>query len=163
MQRQQQAEHKLLRGYGCMVTLTLVLVIVAVIGIKYFSRLPPLSAGPLEQQHSRWVNVLTMVRAQWLSLGKPSQLQLTWQAFAHHPHHQPSVVTMNEFGWPAPPSPDGQGCQQLWQQLMGTELKVNALVAEYVAQDNSCHFHTQNGDGFSYQQDFGRVIFLASQ
>ncbi|MGL5393619.1 MAG: MSHA biogenesis protein MshF [Shewanella sp.] len=161
MQSQQRVEASLLRWYGRMVTLSLVLVMMTVIGLKYSSSLPPLSRTSVEQQHLRWLHVLAMVRAQWLSLGKPSQLQLTWAVFGHPPQkNQGSVVAISSQGWPQPPSLDSQGCQQLWWQLMGEEWQSVDLVAHYVQSDNSCQYYTQPGEGIGYQLDFGRVIFL---
>ena len=48
MQSQQKAESNLLRVYGRLVSLTLVLIILAVIGVKYFATMPQLAARSVE-------------------------------------------------------------------------------------------------------------------
>ena len=163
MQTQQKAESDLLRIYGRMITIGLVLVIMAVIGAKYFFTLPQIAARGLEVDHARFLNVLVMARSQWLSLGKPPQLQLNWEAFDNSAKEtEPSVVDVNGLGWPQPKQLNGQGCQDLWQQLMGAEVDNAGLVADYLVKDNSCHYRSHSGDSLGYQLNSGRVIFLTA-
>lgn len=124
MRSQQKAESNLLNLYGRMIALIVVLTMMAIIGIKYFSTMPQLAARGLELEHTRFLNIVAMVRSQWLSLGKPSQMNLDWEIFDNQNQQlKPSVVKMNTLGWPQPQQRNNQGCQALWQQLMGTELK----------------------------------------
>ncbi|MDR6965868.1 MSHA biogenesis protein MshF [Shewanella putrefaciens] len=163
MRSQQKAESNLLNLYGRMIALIVVLTMMAIIGIKYFSTMPQLAARGLELEHTRFLNIVAMVRSQWLSLGKPSQMNLDWEIFDNQSQQlKPSVVKMNALGWPQPLQLDNQGCQALWQQLMGTELKKSTLTGAYLPRDNSCHYRSQNGDSIGYQLDSGRVIFLTN-
>lgn len=163
MRSQQKAESNLLNLYGRMIALIVVLTMMAIIGIKYFSTMPQLAARGLELEHTRFLNIVAMVRSQWLSLGKPSQMNLDWEIFDNQNQQlKPSVVKMNILGWPQPQQRNNQGCQALWQQLMGTELKKSTLIGAYLPRDNSCHYRSQNGDSIGYQLDSGRVIFLTN-
>lgn len=164
MQTQQKAESDLLRIYGRMITIGLVLVIMAVIGAKYFLTLPQIAGRGLELEHSRFLNVLVMVRSQWLSLGKPQQLRLNWEVFDSPPMEaQSSVVDINRLGWPQPKHLSAQGCQDLWLQLMGAEVDDQGLVADYLARDNSCHYLSKSGYSLGYQLNSGRVVLLTSR
>lgn len=163
MQTQQKAESDLLRLYGRIIAIGLVLVIMAVIGAKYFFTLPQIAARGLEVDHARFLNVLVMVRSQWLSLGKPPQMQLNWEAFDNiSKDTELSIVDINGLGWPQPKQYSTQGCQDLWQQLMGAEIHDVGLEADYLAKDNSCHYRSHNGDSLGYQLNSGRVIFLTT-
>ncbi|MGL4613406.1 MAG: MSHA biogenesis protein MshF, partial [Shewanella sp.] len=125
---------------------------------KYFMNLPQLSSTHMQLQHARWVHMLTLVRSQWLALGKPVQLSLHWEAVEAISPHQTSVVSVNRRGWPQPTSLDPQGCQQLWWQLMG--MNAQTVVAEYAQAEKSCHYRAAGGSTIKYQLDFGTVIFL---
>lgn len=161
MHSQQKAESDLLRVYGRMITIILVLVMMAVIGIKYFSSMPQVAARSVELEHTRFLNVLAMVRSQWLSLGKPAQLRLDWEVFTDQNQAVgQSVVKMSALGWPQPKQLDHLGCQELWLQLMGSELQEDTLMGEFFPKDTSCRYHSQNGDSIGYQLNSGRVIFL---
>lgn len=163
MQSQQKAESDLLRVYGRLVSLTLILVILAVIGVKYFATMPQLAARSVELEHTRFLNVLAMVRSQWLSLGKPQQMRLDWEVFNEQSaNSEQTFVVMGVQGWPQPSQFDNQGCQALWQQLMGQEPGSESLTGSYFVKDNSCRFRSQNGDSIGYQLNSGRVIFLTS-
>jgi len=74
MQSQQKAESNLLRVYGRLVSLTLVLIILAVIGVKYFATMPQLAARSVEVEHSRFLNVLAMVRIPWQTTTNATRL-----------------------------------------------------------------------------------------
>ena len=162
MQSQQKADNDLLHIYGRMISVGLVLVIMAVVGAKYFLTLPQIAARGLEVEHTRLLNVLVMVRSQWLSLGKPQQMQLNWEVLDNISiKPETSVVSMNDLGWLQPKSFTAQGCQDLWWQLMGTELDNADLVADYSAKDNRCHYLSPNGNSIDYQLDSGSVIFSA--
>lgn len=163
MRSQQQVEGHLLRLYGRTVALCLVLAVMAIMGLRYFSTAPDMGSRHLEIEHTRLLTILAMVRSQWLSLGKPSQLQLNWEITGLKQLHDKSSVLMNTQGAPQPPSLSSQGCQQLWLQLMGSKLNTQAFVASYYTKDNSCRFMVNTGadqgGSLAYQLDSGRVIF----
>ncbi|MEL4281358.1 MULTISPECIES: MSHA biogenesis protein MshF [Shewanella] len=163
MQSQQKAESDLLRVYGRLVSLTLILIILAVIGFKYFATMPQLAARSVELEHTRFLNVLAMVRSQWLSLGKPQQMRLDWEVFNEQSaNNDQTSVLMSVQGWPQPSHLDDQSCQLLWQQLMGQEAGDESFIGSYFAKDNSCRYRSKNGDSIGYQLNSGRVIFLTS-
>ncbi|MDH1471934.1 MSHA biogenesis protein MshF [Shewanella sp. GD03713] len=163
MQSQQKAESDLLRVYGRLVSLTLILIILAVIGFKYFATMPQLAARSVELEHTRFLNVLAMVRSQWLSLGKPQQMRLDWEVFNEQSaNNDQTSVLMSVQGWPQPSHLDDQSCQLLWQQLMGQEAGDESLTGSYFTKDNSCRYRSKNGDSIGYQLNSGRVIFLTS-
>ncbi|MGL5667314.1 MAG: MSHA biogenesis protein MshF [Shewanella sp.] len=163
MQSQQKAESDLLRVYGRLVSLTLILIILAVIGVKYFATMPQLAARSVELEHTRFLNVLAMVRSQWLSLGKPQQMRRDWEVFnEQRANNEHTSVLMSVQGWPQPSHLDDQSCQLLWQQLMGQEAGDESLIGSYFAKDNSCRYRSKNGDSIGYQLHSGRVIFLTS-
>ncbi|NMH65216.1 MSHA biogenesis protein MshF [Shewanella salipaludis] len=162
MRREQKAESELLGVYGGMMTLVPVLVIMAIIGFKYFAGLPQLASRNLEQEHTRLLNVLAMVRSQWLLLGKPRALPLNWQTTADQPTQAPGRVRMSGQGWPLPDSLDEAGCRALWQQLMGKDPAADALTASYRASDDTCRFALEQGDSLVYRLNSGGVIFLTN-
>ncbi|MFV0596286.1 MSHA biogenesis protein MshF [Shewanella sp.] len=163
MQSQQKAESDLLRVYGRLVSLTLILIILAVIGFKYFATMPQLAARNVELEHTRFLNVLAMVRSQWLSLGKPQEMRLDWEVFSEQSaNNEQTSVLMNAQGWPQPSHLDDQSCQVLWHHLMGQGAGDESLIGSYFAKDNSCRYRSKNGDSIGYQLYSGRVIFLTS-
>lgn len=167
MRSQQQAEGHLLRLYGRMVALCLILAVMAVVGLRYFSTVPDMGSRHLEIEHTRLLTILAMVRSQWLSLGKPMQLQLNWQITGLQQQHESSHVLMNSQGVPQPSSLTNRGCRQLWLQLMGEKRDSDTFTATYFAKENSCHFTTHDSehqaDSLAYLLDDGRVTLLPSQ
>ncbi|MGL4939443.1 MSHA biogenesis protein MshF [Shewanella sp.] len=162
MSIQQHADSQLLRLYGRMACVIVLLLMMVVIGSRYFASIPPLGAKGLAFAHPRFLHVLTMVRSQWLSQGQPSQLQLQWAPLAPTGGNTQTMIRLNARGWPQSPRGNPQACQVLWQQLMGAESSRAHLIATYLPQDNSCRYRAENGDSLVYQQDFGRVIFLTN-
>lgn len=163
MQSQQKAESDLLRVYGRLISLCLILIIFAVIGVKHFATMPQLAARSVELEHARFLNVLAMVRSQWLSLGKPQQMRLDWEVFNDQSaKNNQTLVIMSTQGWPQPNEFNDQGCQALWLQLMGQEVTDKTLIGSYFSRDNSCRYRSQNGDSIGYQLNSGRVIFLTN-
>lgn len=162
MQSQQKAENDLLRVYGRLVAICLILIVMSIIGLKYFAGLPQLAARGIALEHDRFLNVLVMVRSQWLSLGNPPSMRLEWEVTSEDEKgkYASSSVAMNLQGWPQPQRRDNLGCQQLWLQLMGGQ---GTLTAEYLVNDNSCHYLAANGDSIGYQLNSGRVIFLTKE
>lgn len=161
MQSQQRAQSELLRLFGRLVSLCLILIILAVMGVKYFSTVPQVAGRSVELAHTRFLHVLAMVHAQWLSLGKPQQLTLEWQALTEvAPTAVRTEVKVNVLGWPQPEQRDAQGCQDLWWQLMGQPLSQQSLSAEFYPKDGSCRYSAANGESIGYQLDSGRVVFL---
>ncbi|MBO2638783.1 MSHA biogenesis protein MshF [Shewanella algae] len=160
MPSQHQAEEDLLRTSARLAALLLLLVILAVLGVRYFSAVDQVSARGLQLEHHRLLNVLAMVRSQWLSLGRPEQMQLDWQTLERP--EPPGQLAMNKAGWPQAPSRDDSGCVALWQQLLGGMPDKAVIRVQFLGQDQSCRYMSSAGESLSYQMDTGRVIFLTA-
>ncbi|WP_039034082.1 hypothetical protein [Shewanella sp. ECSMB14102] len=160
MPSQHQAEEDLLRTFASLAALLILLIILAVLGMRYFSAVDKVSARGLQLEHHRLLNVLAMVRSQWLRLGRPEQMQLDWHTLDHEV--QPSPLAMNQAGWPQAPSRNDKGCEVLWQQLLGGLPDKAVIQAQFINRDQSCRYLSPAGDSLSYQLDTGRVIFLTS-
>ncbi|MGI2853224.1 MSHA biogenesis protein MshF [Shewanella algae] len=158
MPSQHQAEEDLLRTFAKLAALVILLIVLALLGVRYFSAVDQVSARGLELEHHRLLNVLAMVRSQWLRLGRPEQMQLDWQTLDHEV--QPSPLTMNQAGWPQASSRDDSGCAALWQQLLGGVPHKAVIQAQFIPQDQSCRYLSSSGESLNYQLESGRVIFL---
>lgn len=151
-----------LTAYRRMVSVTVILLLLGILGSKYFDVLPSMAAKGLEIEHPRLLNVLAMVRAQWLGVNRPQVLHLDW--FAINNEAKPTskiVITMSTGGWPLPDSHDNAGCQRLWWQLLGSDLATDELMAIYVDDANACKYQSVNGSLILYDLDSGTVSFLA--
>ncbi|MBQ4890832.1 hypothetical protein A9267_12390 [Shewanella sp. UCD-FRSSP16_17] len=170
MQKQQKSESDLLRTYGRIITLTLVLVIMAVIASKHFSSVESIGTKGLQLEHSRLLYVLAMVKSQWLSQGRPSALKLSWedtgvgsanrQLDEVKVQPQNNIIQMSPQGWPLLNSSDEAGCRALWQQLMASDLHDIKADVFYQKEPEICRFTTEQSGSISYQASSGRVIFL---
>lgn len=158
MPNQHQAEEDLLRTFAKLAALVILLIVLAVLGVRYFSAVDQVSARGLQLEHHRLLNVLAMVRSKWLSLGRPEQMWLDWQTQDQSPPL--SQLTMNQAGWPQAPSRDDSGCAALWQQLLGGVPDKAVIQAQFIQQDQSCRYFSSSGESLNYQLESGRVIFL---
>ncbi|WP_144212312.1 MSHA biogenesis protein MshF [Shewanella donghaensis] len=163
MQKQQQSESDLLKTYTRLITLTLVLVVIGVIGTKHFSSVDNVGVKSLELEHSRMLYVLAMVKSQWLSQGKPKTLKLRWEKISSLTvDEQPrdNVINMSSNGWPILSSLSSQGCSDWWGKLMASKLLNLKVVVNYQPESEICHFATPQSGSISYQVSSGRVIFV---
>ncbi|MBV7317383.1 MSHA biogenesis protein MshF [Shewanella sp. NIFS-20-20] len=157
----QPEQSNLVVAYKRLVTLILILLLLGIIGIRYFDILPQMSGKGLQLEHPRFINVLAMVKAQWLSVNRPQQLSLNWVVTAGDDSHPaPVVVTMDAGGWPLPQSRNNQGCQLLWWQLLGSHLDSEDLVVVYVSDSRLCRYQSVSGEAILYHLDSGGVNFL---
>ncbi|WP_076538536.1 hypothetical protein [Shewanella sp. UCD-KL21] len=172
MQKQQQSERNLVKSYIRIVSVTLALVIMAVIGAKHFASLDTIGAQSIQREHNRLLYVLAMVKSQWLSQGRPQSLKLTWENLAPDSVNQQSkdgtlaeqdnIILMSTFGRPMLKSASPQGCVELWQQLMASNLQDMGARVNYQTELEICHFATVQSGSISYQVSSGRVIFTGS-
>ena len=78
MLSQQKADDDLLSVYGKIVAIVVLLVVLAILGARYINTAPNLTSQGLAFEHNRLLNVLAMVRSQWLTSGRPKKMLLSW-------------------------------------------------------------------------------------
>ncbi|WP_394147706.1 hypothetical protein [Shewanella atlantica] len=168
MQSQQQADGELLQMFGKVIAIVLLLTLLGILGVRYFSSVDKLGAQGLRVDHNKMLNVLAMVKAQWLAKGRPAEMRLEWDdlAFDRQESVEPAgqtLVKMSPGGWPIPDTDDLAGCKQLWRQLLGREPGTQQVVTELGPGGDVCSFIANNSDRLSYQLSTGRVIFLTNE
>ncbi|GGB62794.1 MSHA biogenesis protein MshF [Shewanella inventionis] len=191
MLSQQKADDDLLKVYGKMIAIVVLLIILAILGARYVKTEPNLTSQGLAFEHNRLLNVLAMVRSQWLTSGRPNKMLLSWYDVA--PNVLKSTegdatsqtskngqltapldsgeaeligtdnwIKLSAKGWPIVDTFDDEGCRRLWQQLLATQTSELALSVVYHDQDKVCRYASPNQASLSYQLLTGRVIFLSA-
>ncbi|GIU43636.1 hypothetical protein [Shewanella algidipiscicola] len=157
MQRQQLADSELIQLYGKIIAIVVVLIILTVLAFRFMGGVEQVSSQGLKVEHTRLVNVLAMVRSQWLSQGRPDSLLLNWSTGEASPSVKLEPLLLNRQGLPTLKHADEAGCWQLWLQLLGP--KPNRVDVIVVTTDNgpACEYVSGNGDKLSYQLNSGRV------
>ncbi|MCL2912248.1 hypothetical protein L2725_00380 [Shewanella corallii] len=154
-----------------MVAVVLLLLVLAVLGYRYFEAVPGVVAQGLQLEQTRLLNVLAMTRSKWLGEGKPPKLTLAWvervdmagtsdDEAVSLEHSRPSQVAMADGGWPLPHEQSQSGCETLWYQLLGVRPDGEDLLVEYDADSRACWFMAPDGSRLSYQLQSGEVTFL---
>ncbi|QIR13366.1 hypothetical protein [Shewanella aestuarii] len=82
MLRQQKADDDLLKVYGRILALVVLLLVLGVLGFRHFNTVPTLVGQSFAMEHNRLLNILAMVKSQWLSTGRPDKILLNWQSMA---------------------------------------------------------------------------------
>ncbi|MCG9695482.1 MSHA biogenesis protein MshF [Shewanella sp. Isolate11] len=157
MQSQQQSDNHLLQVYGRLVALCVLLVILTVFGFRYFNAIEQTSAQNLRVEQSRLLNVLAMIRGQWLAQGRPQQMKLNWLL---PENEQDTSILINELGWPTLAHVDENSCKILWQQLMGSDSRFEASIMAQGLGSDICLYSSRNGDQIRYKLSSGEVILL---
>lgn len=157
MQRQQLADSELIKLYGKVVAIVVVLIMLAVLAFRFMGSVEDVSAQGLKMEHTRLVNVLAMVRSQWLRQGRPDTLVLHWSTGEASPSVEP--VLINQQGLPTLKHADEAGCRQLWLQLLGPKPQQVAVRVATTDSGPVCEYVSRNGDKLSYQLNSGRVIW----
>ncbi|WP_153913850.1 MSHA biogenesis protein MshF [Shewanella sp. TC10] len=170
MRKQQKSENDLLKTYARIISLTLIIVIMGVIGTKHFSTVDSIGTKSLELEHSRLLYVLAMVKSQWLSQGRPDSLKLSWENMSVSSANKQfetdsiraskNIIKMSDEGWPQLDSESVAGCKELWQQLMASDLHDIKAEVLYQNETKICRFATEQSGSISYQTTSGRVIFF---
>lgn len=168
MQSQQQADGELVQMFGKVIAIVLLLTLLSILGFRYFGSVDKISAQGLRVDHTKMLNVLAMVKAQWLAKGRPSEMRLEWDGldFATQEKHvsvDQNLVKMSHGGWPLPDTADSMGCKQLWHQLLGLAPGKQQIVTQLSSEGDVCSFVAKNADRLSYQLTTGRVIFLTNE
>ncbi|MCH1918124.1 hypothetical protein L9G15_01630 [Shewanella sp. A3A] len=152
-----QAEAKSLGLFRQLVALVVLLLILAVLAQRYFNGVNNVSSQSLALEHNRLVNVLAMVRSQWQSLGRPSEMQADWLM-----HDQGvSRLTMARGGWPTVTENSAAGCEQLWTQLLGITPAQAEISVNFEPQAQRCQFIAMSGQRLEYQLDNGQLHYFA--
>ncbi len=173
MQSQQQADGELVQMFGKVIAIVLLLTLLSILGFRYFGSVDKITAQGLRIDHTKMLNVLAMVKAQWLSKGRPSEMRLEWDASGFQ-EREPfniegensegrNLVKMSHGGWPLPDTADSMGCKQLWHQLLGLAPGKQQIVTQLSSEGDVCSFVAKNADRLSYQLTTGRVIFLTNE
>jgi hypothetical protein len=183
MLKQQKADDGLLKVYGRIITISIFLLVLAILGSKYFNVMPDIAGKSLALEHTRFLNMTTMIKSQWLSSGRPKQLLLNWQSMAPKAADkkgefesakvaQKSVadgvdnqfvatdnwISLSDKGWPMIDSLDVPGCKRLWYQLLATSL--TDIEVNYDANDKVCRYTAEDLANISYQFTSGQVLFF---
>lgn len=136
------------------------LLILAVLGFRFVASVDKVSAQGLKIEHARLLNVLAMVRSQWMTQGRPTQMMLDWSTTLTRGDGEQNVVLIGNQGWPTLDKVSESSCNQLWWQLLGTKNNIAQVVTSQEESGDICSFIASNGDRLSYQLNTGRVIFL---
>lgn len=183
MLKQQKADDELLKIYGRIVAISIFLLVLAILGLKYLNAIPDIAGKSLALEHTRLLNITTMIKSQWLSSGRPKQLLLNWQSMAPNGAENKSDVeftnveqqnaaddvksqlvapdnwvSLSEKGWPMIDSLDVQGCKRLWYQLLATPL--TDIEVSYDTNDKICRYTVRDSAIISYQFTSGSVLFV---
>ncbi|AZG71837.1 MSHA biogenesis protein MshF [Shewanella livingstonensis] len=190
MLSQQKADDDLLKVYGRVIAIAVVLVLLAIFGVRYLNTTSNIGGRSLEFEHNRFLNVLAMVRSQWLASGRPHQMQLSWhnmvsnEASSETSDHDTTStdasmssevingdadadlvgtdnwISLSDQGWPIIATNNVQGCERLWGQLLATNVQELNITVDYQPDDNICRYYSGSKASLSYQLQTGRVIFL---
>lgn len=93
MLSQQKADNELLKVYGQAIAIVVLLLLLAIFGVRYLNNAPNLGARNLALEHNRFLNVLAMVRSQWLASGRPDKMLLSWHNLASNEPNSPKTET----------------------------------------------------------------------
>lgn len=158
---QQKAEGDLLKVFSQLIAVVLLLILMSMLALQYLRSAPDIASRSLQLEHTRLMNVLVMVKSQWIALGKPHQMVLRFEPLADSaPTTTSAKVTLSPMGMPEPETADAQGCMNLWRQLLGTNVSLNEMSVEFVSDNETCMFTSRNGERIVYGGLTGKVAFL---
>lgn len=163
MENQERADGELMQVYGKVAAILVFLLILGVLGYGYFAKVDQVSSQGLRLEHGRLLNVLAMVRSQWLVQGRPKEMRLDWSTAIDLGHGQQPLIKMSEQGWPTLDEVTEEGCKTLWWQLLGGRDDLAKIVTQADRAGEVCSYIANNGDRLSYQLRSGRVIFLTDR
>lgn len=165
MLSQQKADGELLQVLGKVVSILLILALLAILSFRYFSSVDKIGAQTLKVDHTKLINVLAMVKAQWLAQGRPDLLPLDWNSFDTNDKNKDKapelvLIKMSKGGWPLPNQRDMEGCKQLWWMLLGIETEKYQVVTAFDGQGDVCSYTAADLSGLGYELNSGRVMIL---
>lgn len=165
MLSQQKADSELLSVFGKITSIILLLVMLTVFGMRYFDSVDELHGSGLEVEHARLLQILAMVRAQWMSSGRPDEIELNWELIYGKPTDSEEIksrIALSNTGFPVLKRVDKQNCGYLLTQLLGVDLHATQIVASVNDLGDTCSFTAKNGDRIGYHLDSGHVFFAKS-
>nr|WP_283102797.1 hypothetical protein [Shewanella abyssi] len=146
----------LLKRVFALVILSLVL---SYLAFNYFDSVNKVGKQSMQVEHNRLLNVLGVIRSQWLIQGKPDRLQLDWRSDLTDSVETISYVSMAAGGWPIPDETTVAGCRALVEELLGVSY-AQQVVTKFNFNTGVCRYIGISGGSISYQIGSGRVIFL---
>ncbi|MEI6859478.1 MAG: hypothetical protein V5788_06810 [Shewanella sp.] len=169
MLSQQKADGDLLGLFGRVIAMVLLIILLGVLSFRYLGSMNNIAAQALWIDHSRFLNVLIMIKAKWLAQGKPKEMRLDWDTGGIISNNdQPTkpqgikLVKMSSGGWPLPNKLDSAGCKQLWYQLLGVDAASQDIVSLLDPNGLICNYTVNDSLSLSYQLVSGRVVFVAN-
>ncbi|MCG9747990.1 hypothetical protein [Shewanella sp. Isolate8] len=160
MENQTRVDSELMQAYGKMIAIVVLLLILGGLGYGYFAKVDQVSSQGLKLEHSRLLNVLAMVRSQWLVQGRPAEMHLDWSTAMELRGGEQPLIKMSDQGWPTLDKITQESCKTLWWQLLGGRDDLEKIVTKADQVGEVCSYIANNGDRLSYQLNSGRVIFL---
>jgi hypothetical protein len=165
MLNQQKSDGELLQVFGKVITLLLIFMLLAILGFKYFNSVDKVGAQNFKRDHTKLINVLAMVKAQWFTQGRPELMPLDWSDFDTNTQNKLkdkglALIKMSKGGWPLPNQRDKVGCKQLWGQLLGRETERQHIVTIFDASRDVCIYIDGNSARLRYEIGTGRVKYL---
>ncbi|ASJ95444.1 hypothetical protein [Shewanella marisflavi] len=163
MKNQQRVDGELMQAYGKVVAILVLLLILGGLGYGYFAKVDQVSSQGLRFEHNRLLNVLAMVRSQWLVQGRPKEMRLDWSTAIDLGDGQQPLIKMSDQGWPTLSKVTQEGCKTLWWQLLGGRNELSKIITQADEAGEVCSYIANNGDRLSYQLRSGQVIFLTDR
>ncbi|MCT8987996.1 hypothetical protein [Shewanella phaeophyticola] len=192
MLSQQKADDDLLKVYGKVIAIVVLIILVGILGGRFINTAPNLTSQGLAFEHNRLLNVLAMVRSQWLASGRPNKMLLSWYNVAPNVLDKQDTndksskngrletsaqidnteaelmgtnnwIQLSSSGWPLVETYDEDGCKRLWLQLLAIDVNELELKVVYQAEDKVCRFTSANQTSLSYQLQTGRIIYLTAE
>lgn len=192
MLSQQKADDDLLKVYGKVIAIVVLIILVGILGGRFINTAPNLTSQGLAFEHNRLLNVLAMVRSQWLASGRPNKMLLSWYNVAPNVLDKQDTndksskngrletsaqidnteaelmgtnnwIQLSSSGWPLVETYDEDGCKRLWLQLLAIDVNELGLKVVYQAEDKVCRFTSANQTSLSYQLQTGRIIYLTAE
>ncbi|MEC4725445.1 hypothetical protein HWQ46_07785 [Shewanella sp. D64] len=165
MLNQQKADGELLQVFGKVVSMLLILALLAILGFKYFDSVDNIGAQSLKRDHTKLINILAMVKAQWFAQGRPESMPLDWNSFntndqSQHKERVLVLIKMSKGGWPLLDQGDMDGCKQLWGLLLGRETERQQIVTIFDPQRDVCSYIDGSFGELRYDLRSGRVKVL---
>lgn len=159
MLSQQKADGELLTLFRKIFALVILLLVLAYFAFSHFGGINQVGQQSIQVEHNRLLNILGVIRSQWLIKGKPERLQLDWHSNFEGGTESISYVSMAAGGWPIPDETSVAGCRDLIEQLLGASY-VRQIVTKFNSNTGVCRYIGVSGGSISYQTTSGRVIFL---
>ncbi|QYJ75860.1 hypothetical protein [Shewanella sp. FJAT-52076] len=156
---QREAEGELIGIYRRMLAVIVMLLLLAVVGFRYFSGLESVASHSMVMEQGRLQNLVSMARSKWLGQGRGEILKLEWELLDRDTPAAPVLIHMSAVGWPQPPQRDAIGCRALWQQLLGYGTE-DLIDVSFDTGSGSCQYLGEAHSLISYHLDTGKVTLV---